>query len=179
MNARLMAAARRVVLVSLALAPASVGAQASCEPGPSVVIETPLYFGGIWIRQGGTGAVIVSVRGGVTSLGDVMTDGRGEIGRMTVCGDAGSQLLLTIASRQAGGTDVHAVATHPVRDFEVQATGAMIERESENSWLLTLGARGRGALTVGGTLVVFPLVARGTMMQTFIVSVVPAKPRAR
>ena len=177
MNTRRLVAALWMAIASLA--PLRVGAQGKCDSGPSVAIVTPLYFGSIWVREGGSGAVVVSLRGGVTSVGDVMTDGRGEIGRMTICGDAGSQLYLTIASRQAGPTGVHAVATHRVRDFEVDATGAMIERQSENTWLLTLGARGRGALTVGGTLVMLPFVARGNVVQTFLVSVVAAKPSAR
>jgi hypothetical protein len=179
MSTRLLAAALWMALVALALASVAVGAQDNCEPGPSVVIVTPLYFGGIWVREGGAGAVVVSLRGGVTSVGDVMTDGRAEIGRMTVCGDAGSQLYLTITPRQPDPADAHAVATHRVRDFEVQATGAVIERAGENTWLLTLGARGRGALTVGGTLVMSPFVVRGTVVQAFIVSVVTARPAVR
>jgi hypothetical protein len=181
MSARLIAPAPWMVLAlfTLAVTPIRVGAQESCGSAPSVVIDAPLYFGSISVREGGAGAVVVSVRGGVTSVGDVMTDGRGEIGRMTVCGDAGSQLYLTISSRQAEPANAHVVASHRMRDFEVQATGAVIERRGENTWLVTLGARGRGAITVGGTLVVLPFVVRGAVVQTFIVSVVAAKAAAR
>lgn len=175
MNTRLLAAALWLALAS-SLAPLPATAQESCDSGPSVVIVTQLHFGGIWVREGGAGAVVVSVRGGATSVGDVMIDGRSEIGRMIVCGDAGSQLYLTIAPRQPGSADGRAAAAYRVRDFDVQATGAAIERQAENTWLLTLGTRGRGTLTVGGTLVILPFVVRGTVAEAFAVSVVAAKP---
>jgi hypothetical protein len=178
MSARAIAAGLLMAFASLALACAAE-AQEHCDSGQPVVMDSPLYFGGIWVREGGSGAVVVSLRSGVTSVGDVMTDGRGEIGRMTVCGDAGSRFYLTIAPRQTSGADAHALSAQRVRDFEVQATGAVVEHDGENSWLITLGARGRGALTVGGTLVMLPFASRGTVVQTFIVSIIAVKGSTR
>ena len=165
------------IAIGMVALPSPASAQEKCSGEPTLTILTPLHFGGIWVRAGGGGAVIVSVRGDVSSVGDVMIDGRGEAGRLSICGEAGSTVELLLQPRAPDRTA--ASPLNRVRDLELFAAGAILERQSEGAWLVTLGPRGRLEVSIGGTLII-PRSADAVhrvFEQAYLVSVARAKGR--
>lgn len=158
-----------IPLVVFSQSPAALAAT-DCASTPSVTAESPLLFGRISVKERGTGAVVVPATGGMATTGEVMSDDRGEPGRLTICGDPSTRLFLFLSTGRlamGAGTEPRAI----VRDFEIRGSGAVIQKLAEDRWLLSMGARGRAELVVGATMIVPRNRQRGTLTQAVSVQV--------
>jgi hypothetical protein len=59
------------------------------------------------------------------------------------------------------------------------AAGAIVERQDEDTWLVTIGPRGRTEVSIGGTLIIRPSADAGQRVfdQAFLVSVASVRGR--
>jgi len=144
----------------------------ACESGElSVSVERPLAFGRVSTAEGRGGAVVVPVRGEPVAVGDVIHDGRSETGLIMVCGEPQARIHLALPTSGFELAREGRALRHPVRDLELLATGAVVEKQSDDLWLVTLGTRGQAQVEVGGTLIIRETSERGDYSRSVGVNV--------
>ena len=130
----------------LSLSPGSAGAKDCAE---RLEIEASnLHFGTISIPTDGAGVVVVSVRGGVATLGRIAGGLDAQPGFLRICGPADTDFLLRL---QAGDGD--RADDVDLNDLEIETVrGVQLEPHSEGQWSGNTGGRGVVEVQIGGSL---------------------------